>query len=99
MFQVPSLDELLEPMLCKRNGSKMKGWGNNRHLVEGAVCVQKKGITFVCQELSKQDRVGHYISKIFVPVFSVFIRPNKGFIFLVEETDLLRVKSDGTREK
>ena len=33
MFQVPSLDELLEPMLSKRHGSKMKGWGNNRPLV------------------------------------------------------------------
>lgn len=32
-FQVPSLDELLEPMLRKKHGSKtMKGWGKSRQL-------------------------------------------------------------------
>ena len=29
-------------------------------LGEGAVCVQKKGVTFVRQRLSKQDRQNHF---------------------------------------
>lgn len=32
-LQVPSLDELLEPMLSKKHGNKsVKGWGKSRHL-------------------------------------------------------------------
>ena len=33
ILQIPSLDDLLEPMLCKRHGSKtVKSWGKNRQL-------------------------------------------------------------------
>ena len=33
LLQIPSLDDLLEPMLCKRHGSKtVKSWGKNRQL-------------------------------------------------------------------
>ena len=33
MFQVPSLDDLLEPMLSKKHGNKtVKGWGKSRQL-------------------------------------------------------------------
>ncbi|KAH3736813.1 hypothetical protein DPMN_043386 [Dreissena polymorpha] len=49
MLDVPCLDDLLEPMLQKRNGNKMtKSWGKSRQL-----CTQPKSI----ETLSYQDQL------------------------------------------
>ena len=70
-------------------------------LGEGAVCVQKKGVTFVRQGLSKQDRQNHFGSKVFVPAFpeNYKLDPKRALYWYLKKTDLVRVKSDGSREK
>ena len=70
-------------------------------LGEGAVCVQKKGVTFVRQGLSKQDRQNHFGSKVFVPAFpeNYKLDPKRALYWYLKKTDLVQVKSDGSREK
>ena len=70
-------------------------------LGEGAVCVPKKGVTFVRQRLSKQDRQNHFGLNVFVPAFpeNFKIDPKRAFYQYLKKTDLVRVKADGSREK
>ena len=70
-------------------------------LGEGTGCVQKKGVTFVRQGLSKQDRQNHFGSKVFVPAFpeNYELDPKRALYWYLKKTDLVRVKSDGSREK
>ena len=67
---------------------------------EEAVSVQKKGVTFIRQGLSKQDRPSHYGSKIFVPAFTSnkHLDPKRALYFYLKITDSFRQDDSGRDE-
>ena len=64
-------------------------------LGEGCVNVQKKGVTFVRQGLSKQDRPGHTPTHIFIPSFphNKLLDPKRCLAVYLKRTEPFRNKS------
>ena len=65
-------------------------------LGEGSVAVQSKGVTFIRHGLSKQDRPGHVLGKIFVPAFSQnkLLDPKRALAIYLRKTEPYRKKKD-----
>ena len=63
-------------------------------LGEGTVSVQSRGVTFVRQGLSKQDRPGHVGSKIFIPCFedNKLLDPKRALTLYLKKTEEFRNK-------
>lgn len=63
---------------------------------EGSVNIQEKGITFIRHGLTKQDRVGHDNSKIFVPSFpeNKLLDPKRAIYEYLKRTEEFRNKDD-----
>ena len=63
---------------------------------EGAVTVQKLGITFLRQGLAKQDRPSHLAPKIFVPCFkdNKLLDPKRAITWYLKKTEPFRVKDN-----
>lgn len=59
---------------------------------EGAVSIQAKGVTFLRQGLSKQDRPSHISSKIFLPSFkdNKLLDPKRALYWYLKKTDQFR---------
>lgn len=66
-------------------------------LGEGRVNIQKKGVTFVRQGLSKQDRPNHFGKKIFIPKFegNKLLDPNRALCKYLKRTEEFRQSEDG----
>lgn len=69
-------------------------------LGEGAINVQSKGVTFIRQGLSKQDRPTHFGMKLFVPAFpeNKLLDPKRSLAIYVKQTEQFR-RSGGKDEK
>ena len=67
-------------------------------LGEGFVQVQSRGVTFMRQGLSKQDRPDHFSSKIFVPSFesNKKLDPKRALAVYLRKTESFRRKPDGS---
>lgn len=67
-------------------------------LGEGCVNVQKKGVTFVRQNLSKQDRPGHTPTHVFIPSFpnNKKLDPKRCLAIYLKRTEEFRKSSSGT---
>ena len=67
---------------------------------EEAMSVQKKGLTFIRQDLSKQDRPSHYGSKIFVPAFTSNkqLDPKRALYLYLKITDSFR-QDDSSKDE
>lgn len=66
-------------------------------LGEGHVNVQKKGVTFLRQGLSKQDRPNHYGAKIFIPTFEKnrLLDPKRALCLYLKRTEPFRRLENG----
>ena len=64
-------------------------------LGEGSVNVQKKGITFIRQGLSKQDRPGHKHTPVFIPCFpdNKTLDPKRCLAMYLKRTEKIRKKA------
>ena len=64
-------------------------------LGEGSVNVQKKGITFIRQGLSKQDRPGHKPTPVFIPCFpdNKKLDPKRCLAMYLKRTEQFRKKA------
>ena len=69
-------------------------------LGEDSVKVQSKGITFIRQGLSKQDRLNHLGSLIFVPSFTdnKKLDPKRALHYYLKKTEVFRKNPDGSEE-
>ena len=67
----------------------------------GSCLCSKKGCYFCQTKISKQDRQNHFGLKVFAPEFpeNFKLDPKRAFYWYLKKTDLVRVKSDGSREK
>ena len=70
-------------------------------LGEGSVRVQKTGVTFIRHGLSKQDRISHNDSNIFVPTFTgtKFLDPKRALALYLRRTEKFRnaLERDGDK--
>lgn len=65
-------------------------------LGEGAVSVHSKGLTFVRQGLSKQDRQGHSKSTVFIPAYkeNKHLDPKRALSVYLKKTEEFRKKGN-----
>ncbi|CAC5426839.1 unnamed protein product [Mytilus coruscus] len=61
-------------------------------LGDGNISVHSRGVYFIREELSKQDRPGHFGAKIFVPAFDAekLLDPKRALTYYLKSTDNFR---------